>query len=495
MTEQAPLRIGPSEIPGLSPIMSHIVKTYHRAYSIVGEEPNIAQVFSTAMSRHLPPQYRRHILPQGEWGMGKSTLLKTVLKPFWSDVRLYTRITGPGLDRSTESLDGKILFIEQILQTEPMQLSFLMSEGELAILAVEVDPETKRKVSKETRLKGMPVVMSTLTGGQVETQFLSRVSTLRVDESKEQTGRITEKKLENWSKRHTGDPSLIAGPLSWIDRKCRELGPHVREIKAPWASKLKAGENIPNVPSMRRGLDKIANLVNAIAFVKAALNLRSAVVHEITKGVREFYIIAEPEDMSDAVFILGSDQLIESVSYFFGKSKAVYNVLPSEGEGWTSRQVATALGMSQNRAREYLNSLVDLNHAARGEKVRGQYYYVKVPESEPAINLSVTMNAEEMGSWYRDNFPEPEAKLVEPTPDIEIVGYPSKPESSTIERIVPDSPTIQPIVPQVTPNEAPHDHGNYIAHQTCAICQQLAGVRPDKSGTFLVCNPCFEAQP
>jgi len=425
--------------------------------------------------------------------MGKSMLLKTVLKPFWADVRLFTRITGAGLDRSTEIFDGKILFIEQILQSEPMQLSFLMSEGELAILSVEDDPQTKRKVSKETRVKGMPVVASTLTGGQVEAQFLSRVSTLRVDESKEQTGRITEKKLESWSKRQNGDPSLIAGPLTWIDRKCRELGPYVKEIKAPWASKLKAGVNIPNVPSMRRGLGKIANLVNAIAFVKAALNLRSAVVHEITKGVREFYIIAEPEDMADAVFILGSDQLLESVSYFFGKSKGIYDVLPSEGEGWTSRKVATELGISQNRAREYLNSLVDLNHATK-DKVRGQFYYVKVLDSEPAINLSVSMDEVELQAWYKDNFPEPEAKLIDPTPDIEIVGYPSKPESSTIERIVPDSPTIQPIVPDVIPNELPHDHGNYIAHQACAICQHIEYLRPDKSGTFLVCSPCFEAQ-
>src|SRR2546425_205278 len=277
MTENPSIQIGPSKIPGLSPVMSYIVNLYHRAYPIVGEAPNIAQIFCTAQTRHLPPQYRRHILPQGEWGMGKSTLLKTVLKPVWSDVRLFTRVTGPGLDRSTESLDGKILFIEQILQAEPMQLSFLMSEGELAILSVERDPESKRMVSKETRVKGMPVVASTLTGGQVEAQFLSRVSTLKVDESAEQTQRITEKKLGDWSNRQMGDPTLIAGPLTWIDRKCRDLGPNVREIKAPWASKLKAGENIPNVPSMRRGLDKIANLVNAIAFIKAALNLRPAV--------------------------------------------------------------------------------------------------------------------------------------------------------------------------------------------------------------------------
>src|SRR6266571_5532101 len=132
MTETQDLHIGASEIPGLSPLMSHIVKVYHHAYDIVGEEANIAQVFCTAETRHLPAQYRRHILPQGEWGMGKSMLLKTVLKPFWADVRLFTRITGAGLDRSTEIFDGKILFIEQILQSEPMQLSFLMSEGELA---------------------------------------------------------------------------------------------------------------------------------------------------------------------------------------------------------------------------------------------------------------------------------------------------------------------------------------------------------------------------
>src|SRR5437867_2834756 len=47
---------GKSEVPGLSPCLSFIVRRYQQAYHIVGEEKNIAHVFLTAETRHLKPK-------------------------------------------------------------------------------------------------------------------------------------------------------------------------------------------------------------------------------------------------------------------------------------------------------------------------------------------------------------------------------------------------------------------------------------------------------
>ena len=385
--------------------------------------------------------------------MGKSTLLKTVVKPFQADVELYTRMTSAGLDRRQETFDGKILLIEQLISREPVELSFLMSEGELAILSAERDPKTGKMVSTTTRLKGMPVVMSTLTGATVETQFLSRVSTLAVDESGEQTKRIVEKKLERWAEVDRQEPSMTAGPITWVDSKCRELGPHVVEVKAPFAQKLAKG--IPSVGSMRRGLDKIASLVDAIAFVKASVGLRDMVQRGV---LQEYYIVAQTQDLEDAVFVLGAEQLIESASYFFGKSKTIYKHLLSSGSK-TARDVSVALRLSQNRAREYLNTLVELGHATR-DKVSGTFYYEAIEGSEPQLKLEASFTEEELEEWFDQNFPEGAAKMLRPERDIPTavvpVVSPSEPISSTIERIEPELSTKHPTVPGSIPNRGQH---------------------------------------
>jgi len=45
----------------------------------------------------------------------------TFLRPFWSAVENYTRVTGAGLERKEGSLEGKILFLEQLEGSQPGQ--------------------------------------------------------------------------------------------------------------------------------------------------------------------------------------------------------------------------------------------------------------------------------------------------------------------------------------------------------------------------------------
>ncbi len=447
-------------IEGLSPLLGHIITVYHSDYDLVGEEKMIGHSFLCAISRHLPRRYRRHYLSTGEFGSGKSTVVKTVLTPFSSDVESYSRLTGPGLDRRTESFDGKILLLEQILQHEPMELSFLMSEGELSVLSAERDEKTGKIVSRKTTLSGEPVVISTLTGANVGPQYISRTSTGRIDESDEQTGKITKSKLGRWKTVDRRGPAKQGGIISWLNAKCRELGPSVRAIHAPWADKLE--QSIPPVLSMRRGLDKLTSLVNVICFLKAACGLRPVVQVQLAPNTVESYLVADPEDLADGIRILGEEELIESVSYFFARSRDVHNFLRGH-DGATSRDVAVGLKLSQNRASEYLRSLKDFGHATR-IKVGSEYHYTAVEDnlaevklgSEFIRRLRADYAPEVLQGWFRENFPGENARLLMPgtdiVPAVVFVSMPSKSTFDTMDQIVPEPGTVSPIVSNPFPD-------------------------------------------
>jgi hypothetical protein len=447
----------PSEplIEGLSSALGYVVKQYQLA-GLVGEERNIAQVFLTCETRHLPAKYRRHVIPQGETGAGKTTLARAVLKPFWSDVESYTRMTGAGLDRKDESLDGKILFLEQLGVGEPTQLRFLMTEGELTILYAERD-QSGRIASKIHHIKGTPVFITTLVGAEIDPQLLSRVSTLEVDQSSEQTKRIINRKLEGWSTNSTEEEWKTLAPISWVDEKCKQLGPYVEAIKIPFAKQLSNG--MPPLLSMRRGTDRILNLVAAIAFLKAALGLRPLVEMKVPPGVRQVHIIALPEDLNDALYCLG-DALTESVSYFFGRSKELYDFLSKKNDRATTKDVALALKMSQNRAREYLNILVQLGHATKS-KEKGTYYYEATSHEVPHLELKAAFTYTDLEAWFASNFAPGSAELVispesrtgfTDSSSVVMVEPQTELKSSTIEGTVPEPSTIGQIVPDLSPD-------------------------------------------
>jgi predicted transcriptional regulator len=353
------------------------------------------------------------------------------------DVERYSRVTGAGLDRKTGSLDGKILFIEQIGGDEPGQLKFLMTEGELTLLYAERD-ERGRIVSKTHRIEGVPVVISTLAGAVIDTQLLNRVSAPEMDESETQTGLIIKDKLESWSTVQREPPESILEQLQYIDAKCRKLGKQVIDVKIPFALQLE--EKLPKVLAMRRGLDRIASLVAAVAFVKAALGLRPVI--QLSKPDNpNLFVIAMPEDLQDALFCLGS-ALAESITFFFGKAKKIYDYLcGSVLANNTTREVARQIGLSQNRAREYLNMLVDLGYATKTKEKQTYQYEAIAKDRNLTLNLAALFSDEELRHWYETQFDQGQAKLL--LPPVVIVGSSSEPKHSTVLGFVAKTPTIQ----------------------------------------------------
>jgi predicted transcriptional regulator len=438
-----------SQIPGLSPLLSYIIQQY-QGMGLVGEERNIAQLFLSGITRHLPAKYRRHVIFQGESGTGKTKLARTVLKPFWGDVENYTRVTGAGLDRKEGSLDGKILFLEQLEGSEPGQLKYLMTEGSLTILVAERD-SSGRIVSHTHQVNGEPVVVSTLVGAVIDSQLLNRVSTLEIDESAQQTERITRHKLEQWSNIDREQEESLQKTIQQIDDKCWELGQHVKEVKIPFASRLEQG--LPKILSMRRGTDRILSLVSAIAFVKAALGMRPQAKLKDSTHKRGTYIIALPEDLTDAIYCLG-EAFADSLTYFFGRSKQIYEEL-CKNTCASSRDVARVLKISQNRAREYLNSLVDLGYATK-TKDKGIYQYEAKPHDSSTLKLQATYTEPELQQWYQQQFPNnddveliipEEAKTGFESPRPVQVCLDSESNLTTVQQIEQGTTTENKIVP------------------------------------------------
>jgi predicted transcriptional regulator len=422
----------------LSSALGRVVVLYQQV-GLVGEERNILQIFLIALSRHLPDKHRRHAAPHGESGSGKTTVVRRVLRPFWKDVVCYSRITGPGMDRSDESLDGKILFLEQLSGWEPSQLKFLLSEGELGIRYSERD-NSGHFVSVEHRVRGMPVFITTMVGAQIDSQLLNRLTTLEIDESSEQTKRIIDHKLKDWSSVKMAGENML-GEVESIDEKCRELGRRIVDIKIPYAPQLSNG--FPLTVSMRRRIDQLLSLVDEIAFYKAALGLRPLAKIRETSEVRNTYVIALPEDLQDALICIGDT---ESFNYGFQRAQEIHRYLCSHD--WsTAKDVGKALGLSQNRAREYLNQLVDSGYATK-TKEKNTFYYEPVPRDRPRLELNATFTESDLKAWFSENFPDGVAELLVPEePETVVAVHPRGAISDTVEEIMPKSCTKSEIEP------------------------------------------------
>jgi len=397
-----------SHIPGLSPLLSLVCKQYE-GLGVVREERNVLQGWLTSETRIAPADYRRSVLFSGEPGAGKTKLARTILKPFWEYTENYSRITGAGLDRKEGSLDGKILFIEQFEGNEPGQLKLLMSEGSLTILTADRD-SSGRIVSHVHRVKGVPVVFSTAVGAVIDPQLMSRLSNLEIDESTEQTERIIHYKLERWTNIRKGQEDSFERTLRLIDEKCLELGQRLKEINIPFGAQLEQG--LPKVLAMRRRLDQIVSLVTATAFVKAALGLRP-LIKELEPGPngKDLHVIALPEDLTDALYCLG-DAFSDSMTYFFKRQKQIDEELCKNPYS-SAKDIAQALRMSQNRAREYLNSLVDQGCATK-TKDKGIYRYDPKPHDTATIKLQATYTEEQLLQWFKQQYPDNNAELTIP---------------------------------------------------------------------------------
>jgi len=170
---------------------------------IVGEDNNVKLAILSLFTLKLadPGERLMGVIVEGINSVGKSHFSKNILKPLQmeqlgpepNDTRVieFTRMTGAFLERAlaNKNLDRRILFMQEI-SNAPYQLHLTLSEGKLKIGIVERQDGEFRPV--EIEAQGQPFLWATSVEWHGSPDLIHRCIVLTMDESVEQTRRITE---------------------------------------------------------------------------------------------------------------------------------------------------------------------------------------------------------------------------------------------------------------------------------------------------------------
>jgi len=159
--------------------------------TIVGEDKNVMMAILALFTLKLknPKERIMGILLEGPNSVGKDHFSANILLPLRDLVVDFSRITGPFAERffAKNKIDGKILFLSEV-SSIPYQIHISMSEGRLHI--GYVDKKTLEPV--EIQAEGYPFVWSTSVEWHGTQDFIHRSVKICLDESTEQTRKITE---------------------------------------------------------------------------------------------------------------------------------------------------------------------------------------------------------------------------------------------------------------------------------------------------------------
>ena len=160
---------------------------------IIGEDDNVKLAILALLSLKLKNSSERvmGILIEGSNSAGKSYFSRQILEPLKDLVIEFSRITGAYLERAMaeKNLDRAILFLQE-LDEAPYQLHLSLSEGKLRVGVTEKVNGKFEPIVIEAQ--GQPFFWATSLGWRGDPDLIHRILTITLDESIEQTRRITE---------------------------------------------------------------------------------------------------------------------------------------------------------------------------------------------------------------------------------------------------------------------------------------------------------------
>lgn len=287
---------------------------------VVGEDDNIKLLFLAAVSRKLPKKLRIHIINYGSSGSGKSWTIRRVLKPFWKNVKEVTRYTEAWLNGSADDLDEKILLLQEINKTDEHgngttgQIKIMITDEGLSY--GKMDHSSGEWVPINKHSEALPVMITTTTR-QMNKEDARRFFILNNDESEEQTSNIVKQKLKEASSvRLTKEIQEKYEQLKGLAEFYEKAAIGITGTVVPFAPKLK--EMLPKHLEMRTDTAKLIQLIQLVAFIH--ISNRKFV---ITKDAKEKYLVADIEDLKEAICI-GSKILNQSNSGLSSKSMEIY---------------------------------------------------------------------------------------------------------------------------------------------------------------------------
>ena len=407
-----------------------LLDTIARKYltRIVGEEKNIKTLVCCLVSKDLPKKYRLNVVISNQSSTGKSHLLNNVLEPFhdysssFDDVIDLTDFTEAYLKRCFTDVNGKIIKLEQIeRKNENNQLSpgsllkHLLSEGRIRIGLVDKN-EKGKNMPTSFEVVGVPVFVSTTTKFEIDSETANRVFMMQLDESENQTEKIIEHTLDNYSEinlHNKWDDDIKK--LRIFFKNLKNMAHHVDEIIIPFAPKLK--KIMPRNLEIRRDLKKILNLTCVIAFIHA-LNRDQLRDNEpkhfiqdsfaTTKKEYTYRIIAQPQDLVEAMDIAGStikqtlNKSSQKLMEVYSLLKQIYNEKGLDANGGiTVKEMLKKSELSANRLREYLNELVEKGFADKDYTTKEHKYYPLDKKFSELDVSNIIFNDAEYQEWKK----------------------------------------------------------------------------------------------
>ncbi len=233
-------------------------------YGLVGEETNKLTGFLAAVSRKLEKPLA--VIVQSMSAAGKSTLMEAILAMIPEEDKIqYSAMTGQSLFYLGEKdLKHKVLAIveEEGAQHASYALKLLQSEGQLTIASTGKDNASGQMVTKEYRVEGPVMILTTTTAIDIDEELLNRCLILTVDETREQTRAIHQQQrraetLEGLKRRLAKKDALTT------QRNAQRLLMPLQVVN-PFADRLTF---LDNQTRTRRDHQKYLTLIKTIAFL------------------------------------------------------------------------------------------------------------------------------------------------------------------------------------------------------------------------------------
>jgi len=403
-------------VPKIDPKDPKLLDTIAQRYaSIVGEKKNIKTLICCLVSKDLPKKYRTSAIISNQSSTGKSHLLNKVLEPFKDDqntVLDFTDMTEAYIKRSLHNVNNKIIKIEQLEnRNEDGQISIhrfkhLLSEGRLCFGQYDSDETDKSKKAKVFEVVGIPVIVTTTTKFEIDSETQNRFFMMQLDESEDQTSRIIKHTLNDYNK--IDDDEHRDVELAKFYENLGKMGRRTRGFMIPFTKKIEP--LLPKELPMRRDLDKILNLTCQHAFVHGQ-NRDYFVTHKDllsdafakTENAEFYYFVCKPEDFQAAYDMAGDTikQTINKSSHRLMAMNATLRKLYNDQKeqiGITVKELTKPTDLTENRVREYLNELVNRGFTRRDDSEK-EYRYI--PEDKKFSELSAT-NIEFSDLEYKD---------------------------------------------------------------------------------------------
>jgi hypothetical protein len=360
---------------------------------IVGEDNAKLLVFLIGLS--YKTEEPQSCIVSGPPSTGKSYVCKNVLR-LMPNVINVSRMTPAFLDRIGADLTHYILYVSELggaEQSLPI-LRVMLSEGELVLGTTERNEKGKIE-TMIIETKGSPVYVTTTSQEIIERQLASRTWLLGMDTSEEQTRAILRYqalRARSPSLPEFSEEEMVLRTLVYM------LKPY--KVMVPFTERL--GELFPSTePQARRDFNRLLSLIKTVTL----LFQRQRFTVKISG---EDHLVASLTDLVHALKLI-KPVLLPTLYGLPQKAFDLLKIFQEAGlEEFTVKDIAAKAELSDNRAREILNALVDRGFVHKDVSQKAHTYSWTGKTLEDGTILSIVVSSEffsleEFEKWLNEN--------------------------------------------------------------------------------------------